>query len=275
MSARPEKPARSAALATSVTQASGSSPQGNRLSWRTTFRPWEVRRSSLGAGAGPRPASAATLAGGHRVHEVPALVGEPGDVLPVPLELRGEDGCGHRHVARRVPAPAGGVRGVEDDRDRGQPGLARPRQPAEPTFGVGAERVDDGRQTATQPRGDDRLQQREGVVGGVQVVRAAADDGAERVRGDDLSGAVVRRRPGGLAGARRPDQDDQCWVGQRHDSGAGSGAGAGDRELGAGHGARLGPGGRLGGRTRPGHVAGHGRGRGARPPDRLLVRLAL
>ena len=55
MRARPEKPASSAAVATSVTQASGSSPQGNRLRWRTTFRPCEVRRSSVGAGAGPRP----------------------------------------------------------------------------------------------------------------------------------------------------------------------------------------------------------------------------
>ena len=48
ISARPAKPASSAARATSPSQASGSSPHGNRETWSTSRSPWLVVRSAAG-----------------------------------------------------------------------------------------------------------------------------------------------------------------------------------------------------------------------------------
>ena len=128
---RPAKPASSAARATPVSQASGSSPHGNRLTWRTTFSPCEVRplRRARRPAAGA-PARRRRLVRAHGVHDVPALGSRPGDERPVPLELTGQRGRGHRPVPRGVAAPALGVRGVHHDGHGGQPDLAGPGQPA-------------------------------------------------------------------------------------------------------------------------------------------------
>ena len=222
ISASPEKPARSAALATSVSQASGSSPQGNRLSWRTTFSPWEVRRS-LRRGScdspGPRPGCIA-LAGRSRCARRPSprrRAGPRARRCRLSCPARTGAGTGPSRAALRRRQAASGVSSTTAT--AGSPASPRLRQPAEPSSGVGAERVDDGGQAAPQPggrrsspAGRTRRRRRPGRAGRCRPRRAARPRRRPR-------GAVAPRRPGRLAGARRPDQDDQGGVGQRHDSG--------------------------------------------------------
>ena len=69
---------------------------------------------------------------------------------------------------------------------------------------------------ATGAGGHHALEQVEGVAGGVEVVRPAADHAAERVGGDDLVAAVAVVRPRGLSRAGRADQDDERRVGKCH-----------------------------------------------------------
>ena len=212
----PAKPASSAARATPVSQASGSSPHGNRLTWSTTFSPCDVRRSSpAGAvsGATARSGGSSARTG---VHHVPALELELRHQCAVPLELAGQGGRRHRPVPGGVAAAALGVRRVHHHDHGGQPDLPGPRQPAPPPVLVGAEGVDDGGQPATGAGGHDALEQVEGVSGRVEVVRPAADDAAQGVGGDDLVAAVAALRPGGLPRARRAHEDDERRVGKRH-----------------------------------------------------------
>jgi len=110
-------------------------------------------------------------------------------------------------VAPGVAAPAKGRWDVEGD-DHGRQMLpATELEVAESSLAVQAERVDDGRQASADPARDDLVEQREGVLRRVQVVPAAADDAAQVVGGHDLSGAIVRARPGRLARPAGPDQD--------------------------------------------------------------------
>ncbi len=131
-------------------------------------------------------------------------------------ELAREDAGRDRALASGVARTAYGRRRVEDDGDGRKPCSPGRGQPAAAAGHVGAERVDDSGQAAPDAGRDDLLEKGERVDRGVEVVLTAADDRAQQVRGDDLGGAVARRRPGRLARARRADQHDEGRVGQGH-----------------------------------------------------------
>ena len=171
------------------------------------------RRSARTAGAG---ASATTGESGVTTCDhVPALVGEL-DVadLAEPLELAGERrGRDDVRAVRVAPSRLLG-RGVDHDGDRREPGGAGRLEPGPATAAVEAQGVDDGGQAAREAAGDDALEEVEGLVGGLEVVLTAADDGAELVGGDDLVAAVVRGGEMRLARPRGSDEDHECGIGQ-------------------------------------------------------------
>jgi hypothetical protein len=135
-------------------------------------------------------------------------------LLAVRAQLPVEDRLRHPVGPRGVPPPALGGRRVEDHGHRRDPVRGRQRQPAGAPLGVGAQGVDDGREPASQTGGDDRLQQGESVRTGLDVLFALAGDGAQPVRRDHLVLREVLPRPGGLAGRRRADEDDERGVRQ-------------------------------------------------------------
>lgn len=70
-----------------------------------------------------------------------------------------------------------------------------------------AERVDHGRQAPPQARGDDLVEQGEGVGRCLKVVLSAAHDAPQLVGGDYFLRPVPPCRPGGLSRAGQADQD--------------------------------------------------------------------
>ena len=136
-------------------------------------------RRSRGAGcsaAGGSAASSASPSTTVRTWSQPSLV-EVVSHGAERLQLLGQDAgrapAGPRSRCAGGTAPAGC--------------RTRPRPPAvpaaracasyaRPAYGVETERVDDHGQSAPQPAGDDLVEQREGVRGGVEVVTAAAHD---------------------------------------------------------------------------------------------------
>ena len=137
------------------------------------------------------------------LHQVPALGGELARAQPRAAS-----------AARPAPAPApggrarrcdGGTRRRRSSKATATAGSraawARPSQRAAPV-GVEPQGVDDRGEAAPEPRRDHLLEDVEGVVGGVEVVRSAADDAAEGVGRDDLLAAVALGGPGRLARAR-------------------------------------------------------------------------
>src|SRR5262249_2613998 len=102
----------------------------------------------------------------------------------------------------------GGGRG-ERERHR-RDALARGlRDPATPPLRVEAERVHDRRQPAPQARLHDRVEQRERVRRGGQVVLRLAYAAPQPVARADPAGRERRLRPGALARPRRPDEHHQ------------------------------------------------------------------
>ena len=215
----PAKPASSAARATPVSQASGSSPHGNRLTWSTTLSPCDVRRSSpAGAVLGRDRA----VIGAARPRGTVCTTSQPSqlelrDQRAVPLELAGQGRRRHRPVPGGVAAPALGVRGVHHHGHGGQPDLAGPGQPAPAPVLVGAEGVDDGGQPATRcarrrraRAGRRRPRWRRGRAARCRPRRAA------RRRRRSRRGGSGASRPRGLPRAGRADEDDERRVGKRH-----------------------------------------------------------
>ena len=159
---------------------------------------WDLDRGGAASRAppGPRPRGARQLR--HQAH-----LDGPGAARAPPGREYGCGGCTrpdrHRR-ARRQPAgrcslPALGSRGAAPG-----PGPACPP----PRSGRGA---------AGPPRCG-RAARRVGRS--VQVVRTAADDPAQPVRGDHLVRPVSRRGPGRLPRSGRPGQRDQRGIGKRH-----------------------------------------------------------
>ena len=219
ISASPAKPASSAARATSVSQASGSSPHGKRDTCRTDRRPrLEVRsravRVGRGAGAGrasarrpqrprprgPSPRRPAAGRTSRTERSCPASAGA---------------GTGRSRAALRRRHSASGV--SRRTATAGSP-AARAAAPSQalPLRRVETEGVHDRGQAAAEPGGDDRLEDGERVGRGVEVVRAAAQDAAQGVGGDDLLVAVAGGRPRRLAGPRGADEHHEGRVGESH-----------------------------------------------------------
>ena len=260
----PAKPASSAARATPVSQASGSSPQGNRLTWSTTLRPCDVRRSSpAGAVSGATARSAGSSARTVCTTSQPSS-SSCGTTARCRLSwpTRADAGTGRSRAELRRRHSASGVSittaTAGSPTSRARASQRRRRSSSVPSVSM----------TVVSPRpragGHHTLQQVERVRGRVEVVRAAADHAAQGVGGDDLVVAVAALRPRGLPRARRADEDDERRVGKRHHSDYGrtrpdlGRAGAWRWQLRAG--GALGPGGAGGLRRRPGRadVAGHG-----------------
>ena len=126
------------------------------------------------------------------------------------LELRSEHGVGHPLLATAVALPDLGRGAVDGDRDARHAGGATEIAPAAALPRIERERVDDRRQSASQPPGRDLLDERERVGGRGEVVRSIADDGTEVVRRDDLVRRELRCRPRRLAHAGRPDEHHQA-----------------------------------------------------------------
>ena len=218
ISASPAKPASSAARATPRSQASGSSPHGNRETWSTTFSPCEVRRSRppvagsrrrrLGRPARPRR---------DRVHDVPALAVE------LARPARGAASAGRRAPA---PAPAGRARRCGAGsrrpgcRGRRRRRAARRPGPAPASAGGGPRRCRGCRRRwSGGGRGGRRRSCSSRANASSEASRSCGPLPTTPRRASEetiSSRAVARRRPGGLAGARRPDQDDERRVGKRH-----------------------------------------------------------
>ena len=139
----PRSPASSAASATSRSQPAGSSPHGNRETWRTTSRP-----SRRGAGAaGPGWSAGWSTCGapararvGPGDHDVPALARQP---------VR--DGTEGAAAGRPAPGPGPGGRGRRCGAGR-RPGACRrrPRPPA--ARAPGPARGSRGAAPASRPR---------------------------------------------------------------------------------------------------------------------------
>ena len=174
-------------------------------------RPSDAAAAGAGGASATGPRSSAT-----RSTQVPPLVGELGRDLAATGELPGQGPRRDRPVALGVAGPAHLVGCVEQDRHGRQAGRPGLREPAATPAGIEPEGVDDGGQATAEPGGDDGLEHRERVGGGVEVVRSAAHDRTQGVGGDDLVGAVVLRRPGRLARGGGTDEHDECRVGERH-----------------------------------------------------------
>ncbi len=101
-------------------------------------------------------------------------------------------------------------RRVEHDRDARHAGGRRPITPPPALVGVETERVDDGGELATEPAGDDVVEQGEGVGGCGEVVLALTDERAQRVARNDLRRLEPLLRPRRLAGRDRPDEHDHA-----------------------------------------------------------------
>ena len=216
ISASPAKPASSAARATSVSQASGSSPHGKRDTCRTDRRPRLEVRSALGRGAAAGIDGAAISSAATSTTRSHPSASSRGRTSRTERSCAGEHRCRDRPVAGGVAAAALGVRGVEHDGDRRQPALAGRVEPGAPLRRVEPEGVDHRGQATTEPCGDDGLEDGERVGRGVEVVRPAAHDAAQGVGGDDLLGAVVGRGPGRLPGPRGADEHHEGRVGESH-----------------------------------------------------------
>ena len=214
ISARPAKPDSSAAFATSRSQPAGSSPQGKRETCRTTSSPVWLLSASRGAGCSAAVGSAASASPPSTTVwtwsqlSLVKVVGHGAERLDLLGQHPGRD----RPVTGSVAPAAQRRRGVERDHDRWQSGRARLRELLAPAYDVETQRVDDRRQSAAQPAGDDLVEQRERIRGRVEVVTAAADDRAQVVGGHDLGRAVALLRPRRLAGTRRPDEHDEGRV---------------------------------------------------------------
>ncbi len=144
-------------------------------------------------------------------------------------ELAAQHRVRHAVGARSVAPPHLRRRRVEDDGDARHPGVARRGQPPCPAGSVGAERVDDRRQSTPQSRRDDPVEHVERVTRRAEVVRALAHHGAQRVARHDVRREGVsrptsicpirppRRARRGTATAAPPAHDDPSGTaGQVH-----------------------------------------------------------
>ena len=120
-------------------------------------------------------------------------------------------GAGTR-TSRRVALPADLRRRRHQHRHRRQPGPSGRREITTAARRIESQRVDHGGEPPTGAGPDHRIEYREGVDRGLQIVRSGADHRAQGVRRDDLGGSVVRGGPGGLPGSGRTDQDHQRRV---------------------------------------------------------------
>ena len=177
-----------------------SSRHRSRSGRRARSRPWrEVRRHECGL---PVDRDDMDL--------VEVLVRQRAEHRWPLLELRSEHGVRHPIVATAIAVPDLGRGTVDGDGDARHAGGATEIAPGAALPRVERERVDDGRQSASQPPGRDLLDERERVGGRGQVVRSIADDGTEVVRRDDLVRRELRCRPRRLARASRADEHHQA-----------------------------------------------------------------
>ena len=156
-----------------------------------------------------------------RVDLVPGFSGQGFGDCVEGLELVGQHPRRHGPVTGPVALSAQRGGRVEGDHDRRKARGSGLRELLRPAYDVEAQRVDHGREPATQPPGDDLVEQREGVRRCVEVVPAAADDRAQVVGRDDLRSPVALLRPRRLPGTGRAHEYDEGWVREgwlhRHD----------------------------------------------------------
>ncbi len=210
ISASPCSPAASAAAATSTSQPAGSSPHGNRDSWSTSRGPSAARSAvRTGAGSGALTAASSTTC---TTSQPSAATSATTSRTRASCRASAGAGTGRSRRALRSRHTAAGVSTQHEDGRHGV-GAGEVEQRA-PARGVEPEGVDHRGQASSHPGGDHLVEHREGVVGGVEVGRAAADHPAQRVRRDDLDRPVPRRGPVRLAGARGAHQDDERRVGE-------------------------------------------------------------
>ena len=156
-----------------------------------TASPCDERRSSAACGRRRRRWFRRGAAGVGRddVDDVPALVvkldvadlAEPlAAAWPGPVA-----GTTYARSALRRRVSSGGV--SMTTATAGRPASRAASQPGAAAAAVEAEGVDDGGQPAREAGGDDALEELERLVGGGEVVRAAADDAAQVVGRDDLA----------------------------------------------------------------------------------------
>ena len=221
MTQRLEKPASSAARATSASVAAVVSgwPEVEARDLQA-----EVERHRILLAGGPRRAGAVRKRGGtsvdrrRRVNAGEALAGKRVAAPPAAARSwRGHDlrrhrrrpgrGCGCAPVRRRVEQ-----RRREPGRRGARRARARPsRRPASsPVVSTTVVR------RRAQPLGDDEVEHLEGVAARAQVALAAADDRPQTVRRHDLIGLEPPRGPVRLARGGGADEHDEAGVGQAH-----------------------------------------------------------
>ena len=172
--------------------------------------PARCRRSAAGAGRGRRGSSAPrrrVAARPRATRSQPSAAERRGRRSRRRRSCPASTGGRHRPVARGVAAAALGVRGVEHDGDRRQPGRAGRVAASRAPASASRPRVST---TVVSPRPSRaatiRSRSGERVGRGVEVVRAAADDAAQGVGGDDLlaRGSAPRPRSTCPTPRRRP-----------------------------------------------------------------------
>ncbi len=262
ISASPANPASSAARATSRSQASGSSPHGNRETCSTTSTPVDAVRSppagtapAVGAGGVEEPGDGSAVTGTTRSHPSSATSSATARAR-ASWPASTVAGSGRSRAALRRRHSSSGV--SRQHQHRGQARRPRGREPPAAPGGVEAEGVDHGRQPPAQPGRDDRLEQGERVGGRVQVVGPAAHDTAQGVGRDDLlrRGSAAPPRSTCPTRRRRP---------ARPAPGRGATCGQSARSRSAGAGSR----GRVS--RHPGALVEWGQGRAVLPRRSLVV----
>lgn len=115
-----------------------------------------------------------------------------------------------------IPGPADLCGRVEDHGMAGNPEPAGHSQVDGSAAGIQPQGVDDREQAPRQTPFDHQIEDDKGVSARALVVLARPDHGPHGIGRHDLVGREVRRRPMGLSGAGRSDQNDQAWRGHTH-----------------------------------------------------------
>lgn len=126
-----------------------------------------------------------------------------------PLKLLGENAGRNRSVTVAITLPGQALGYLETDHDSREARGPREFAPAAPSGRLEPEGVDYRSQTTFEAASDDLFEQAEGVGRGVLIVLAAADNGAQGVRRNDLGRPVSGRGPSRLAAPGGSHKDEQ------------------------------------------------------------------
>ena len=129
-------------------------------------------------------------------------------------QLVGEGRCRDWPVARSVALTADRGSSVHDHQHCRKSGRACEMPVGCPPLLIQPEGVDHRGQRALAPRGNDLIEQSEGVRGRLQVGRTAANRCPQCIGTHDLGRTESLGSPGGLSRTRRPGQDHHCGVRQ-------------------------------------------------------------